>query len=103
MLGRAARFSFSHGRALLEVPAGASAAIENRRRLLMAEADRQKYLSLDKERLGRRAARVRGRLGGLYLGAATTREKEPGIAQGRGAPAPGRLGTDSGAGAGGGR
>jgi len=102
MLGRAARFSFSHGRALLEVPAGASAAIENRRRLLMAEADRQKYLSLDKERLERRAARLSGRWARLHLGAATARETDTVSAEARRALASARMALEGGAVEGGG-
>ncbi len=102
MLGRAARFSFSHGRALLEAPAGAGAAIEARRRLLMAEADRQKYLSLDKERLERRATRLSGRWARLHLGAATDRETDTLLAEARRALASARMALTGGAVEGGG-
>jgi chaperonin GroEL len=102
MLGRAARFSFNHGRALFESPAGASTAIEDRRRLLLAEADRQKYLSLDKEQLERRAARLSGRWARLHLGATTDRETDMVLAEARRALASARMAVEGGAVEGGG-
>lgn len=102
MLGRAARFSFNHGRALFESPAGAGTAIEDRRRLLMAEADRQKYLSFDKEQLERRAARLSGRWARLHLRATTDRETDTLLAEARRALASARMAVEGGAVEGGG-
>jgi chaperonin GroEL len=102
MLGRAARFSFNHGRALFKFPAGADMAIEGRRRLLMAEADRQKYLSLDKEQLERRAARLSGRWARLHLRATTDRETDTLLADARRALASARMAAEGGTVAGGG-
>lgn len=102
MLGRAARFSLAHGRALLEAPAGDADAIESRRRLLLAEAERQKYLALDKERLERRAARLGGRWGRLAVGAATERETGAALTRARRALASARMAMEGGAVPGGG-
>lgn len=102
MLGRAMGFSFNHGRALFKSPAGTGAAIEDRRRLLMAEANRQKYLSLDKEQLERRAARLSGRWARLHLRATTDRETDTLLAEARRALASARMGAEGGAVEGGG-
>lgn len=74
MLGRCGLFSFSRGRAVLQTPAGDPAAVAYRRRLLLAEAERQKYLALDRARLEVRAARLAGRWGRLLIGGRTERE-----------------------------
>ncbi len=102
MLGRAARFSFSQGRMLLEAPEGDAAAVENRRRLLLTEAERQKYLSLDRERLERRAARLSGRWGRLHIHEATGRETDAALARARRALASMRMALEGGAAPGGG-
>ena len=46
MLGKCARFSFSRGRAVLQAPEGDPEAVALRRRLLLAEAEWQKYWHL---------------------------------------------------------
>jgi chaperonin GroEL (HSP60 family) len=97
MLGRAARFTFAQGRALLESLAGEAADIVSRRRLLIAEAQRQKYLSLDRERLERRAARLSGRWARLHLGEADGRESEAGLLRARRALASARMALEGGA------
>ena len=79
MLGRCTRFSFARGRAVLHGPGGDPAAVAQRRALLLAEADRQKFLTLDRDRLHRRAARLRGSWARLHLGAATERETRTGL------------------------
>jgi chaperonin GroEL len=97
MLGRAARFSFAQGRALLESPAGEATEIASRRRLLLAQTERQKYLSLDRERLERRAARLSGRWARLHLGEAGSHEAEAGLLRARRALAAARMALDGGA------
>jgi chaperonin GroEL len=74
MLGRCAMFSFSRGRAVLQAPEGDPEAVALRRRLLLAEAERQKYLTLDRTRLTVRAARLAGHWGRLAIGGRTERE-----------------------------
>lgn len=72
MLGKAMRCVIENGKALLIDPAGAPASRERRRRALLGEAERVKYLSLDRERLERRAARLSGRWSEIRVGAFTT-------------------------------
>jgi chaperonin GroEL len=74
MLGRCAMFSFSRGRAVLQGPEGDPEAVGLRRRLLLAEAERQKYLALNRTRLTVRAVRLAGRWGRLAIGGRTERE-----------------------------
>jgi chaperonin GroEL len=74
MLGRAALFSLAHGRAVLHAPRGDRGAIATRRRMLLAEAERQKYLDLDRQRLEARAARLAGRWGRLHVFERTERD-----------------------------
>lgn len=74
MLGRCARFSFAGGRAIVHAPAGDPTAVAHRRAFLLAEANRQRFLALDRERLQMRAARLRSSWARLHLGAATERE-----------------------------
>lgn len=102
MLGRAARFSFSQGRMLLEAPDGDAAAVESRRHQLLTEAEQQKYLSLDKERLERRAARLSGGWGRLHIHEATGRETDAALARARRALASMRMALEGGAAPGGG-
>jgi chaperonin GroEL len=68
----------------------------------MAEADRQKYLSLDKEQLERRAARLSGRWARLHLRATTDRETDILLADARRALASARMAAEGGTVAGGG-
>jgi chaperonin GroEL (HSP60 family) len=74
MLGRAGSFRFHRARAVFTEPAGDAAAVAARARLLAAEADRQKYLALDRERLLRRSARLVGRWGEVDVAAANERD-----------------------------
>jgi chaperonin GroEL len=69
MLGRCARFSIGRGRAVFSEPSGDPNAAEQRRVLLLAEAESQKFLPLDHERLKVRAARLRGVWARLHVGA----------------------------------
>jgi chaperonin GroEL len=71
MLGRAAKLVVDHGRALFRKAEGDPQAIGQRRALLVAQAESQRYLSLDRERLERRAARLAGDWGVLRVGGAT--------------------------------
>jgi chaperonin GroEL len=74
MLGRCARFSIGGGRAVFSEPSADPSAVEQRQALLLAEAERQKFLALDRERLQVRAARLGGVWARLHVGAATDRE-----------------------------
>jgi chaperonin GroEL len=74
MLGRAAAFKTSDGRANFISPGGPRGEIDARRRLLAAQAERAKYLSYDRERLERRRARLDGRWCEIELGSATAQE-----------------------------
>ena len=67
MLGRAARIVIAGGRALFAEPAGDPEAVALQRRLLDAEGERQRYLSLNRERLERRAGRLSGRWADLRV------------------------------------
>lgn len=83
MLGRCARFSFAGGRAVLHGPDGDPGAVAQRRAFLLGEADRQKFLTLDRDRLHMRAARLRSSWARLHLGAATERETRTEVAGAR--------------------
>jgi chaperonin GroEL (HSP60 family) len=101
MLGRADGFSFAAGRARLTGPAGAAEAVSGRQRLLAAEAERKRYLSLDRERLLRRAGRLVGRWGELRIGGKNERETAGLVASARRAAASARSALDGGVIAGG--
>ena len=60
MLGRTREFRFDQGRATFIGPGGRAEEIAMRRQLLAAQADKAKNLSLDRERLERRRARLGG-------------------------------------------
>ena len=60
MLGRARRLRFAKGRALFVEPTGDRAAIEERRRMIGAEAEKARYLAYDREHALRRGARLAG-------------------------------------------
>ena len=68
MLGRCGHFAFASGLAVLRDPAGDGSALARRRALLLAEAEQQKFLPLDRERLQLRAARLHGAWARLALG-----------------------------------
>ncbi len=68
MLGRARQLFFSDGRIVLSDPAGDAAAVECRQRALIAEAERQRYLALDRDHLLRRAARLAGAWAEIRIG-----------------------------------
>ncbi|MFC7398022.1 TCP-1/cpn60 chaperonin family protein [Chelatococcus sp. GCM10030263] len=74
MLGRAGSFRFHRARAVFAEPAGEAVAVAARARLLAAEADRQRYLALDRERLLRRSARLTGRWGEIEVTGAHERD-----------------------------
>lgn len=74
MLGRCARFSIAGGRAVFSEPGADRSSVAQRRALLLAEAERQKFLALDRERLQVRAARLRGVWARLHVGAESDRE-----------------------------
>lgn len=60
MLGQARQVHWSGTRAIISGPAGQAEAISNRRVELLVEAKRQQYLTLDRDHLLRRAARLAG-------------------------------------------
>ena len=72
MLGRARRLRFARGRALFIDPSGDRTAIEQRRALLAAEAERVRYLSYDREHALRRSARLAGAWSEIRVGGRTT-------------------------------
>lgn len=76
MLGRAAEFFLSREGARIVAPEGKPAAIAARRRELKAALQRQKYLSLDRERLERRAACLGSRYRRVHVGGASLPERE---------------------------
>jgi chaperonin GroEL len=71
MLGRAARLVVHGGRAVFVEPVGARDVIDNRRAFVLREADAQRYVSLDRERLLRRAARLAGGWGEIRVAGRT--------------------------------
>lgn len=101
MLGRAARFSFSNGRATLTAAAGNADAAAIRRRQILAEADARKYLALDRERLLRRAGRLAGQWGELRVGGLNAYETDANMRVARRAAAAVRSAMDGGVIAGG--
>jgi chaperonin GroEL len=74
MLGRVARLVVDGARALFIDPAGTEQDITARRALILAEADAQRHVSLDRERLLRRAARLALGWGELRVGGHTAWE-----------------------------
>jgi len=68
MLGRARRFRFAKGRGLFVEPGGDRAAIEERRRMITAEAEKARYLAYDREHALRRAARLGGNWAEVSVG-----------------------------------
>jgi chaperonin GroEL len=69
MLGQARQVHWSGMRAIISEPAGQAEAISNRRLELFAEAKRQRYLTLDRDHLLRRAARLAGVWAEVQVGA----------------------------------
>jgi chaperonin GroEL len=96
MLGRCARFSIASGRAVFSEPSADPSAIAQRRALLLAEARRQRFLALDRERLQVRAARLRGVWARLHVGAETDRETRTRVEVARRALASARSGMSGG-------
>lgn len=68
MLGKAEAIHWSRGRAILTGTAGSPEAIEQHREGLLMEAERQRYLELDREHLLRRAARMAGKWAEIHVG-----------------------------------
>lgn len=75
-LGRIGGFRYVADRAHFYAPAGATQVCRDRSRALAAEADRKRLLSLDRERLLRRAARLKGSFAELQLARSDAREFE---------------------------
>jgi chaperonin GroEL len=96
MLGRCARFAIAGRRASFHQPGGDPSAIAERQRLLRAEAERQKFLALDRERLLTRAARLAGRWMRLHVGAESERLAVMHIERARRALASGRAALSGG-------
>jgi chaperonin GroEL len=101
-LGRAASFRFRRNRAVFSEPAGDPAAVTTRARVLEAEAERNKYLSLDRERAERRRARLLGRWGEIELADVSDRDTQVLVTAARAALASLRSAETGGAVAGGG-
>lgn len=101
MLGRAARFTFSNGRATLIGTGGDAAAIARRRDELLALAEAKKYLALDRDRLQRRAGRIDGRWGELRIGRTGAYDTQANLGIARRAAAAVRSAMDGGVIAGG--
>lgn len=101
-LGRAGAFRFTRNRAVFAQPKGDAAAVSARATWLAAAAEKAKYLSLDRERLARRRARLLGRWGEIELAGASARETEALATTARAALAALRSAQEGGAVAGGG-
>jgi chaperonin GroEL (HSP60 family) len=97
MLGRAGSFRFHRARAVFAEPAGDPAAVTARARLLAAEADRQRYLELDRERFLRRSARLIGRWGEIDVAGANERDSAMLLAAARAALAAAQSAATGGA------
>jgi chaperonin GroEL (HSP60 family) len=74
MLGMAKRLRFARGRALFVEPAGGGIAIDRRRTMIAAAAERARYLAYDREHALRRAARLMGKWAEIRVGGATSHE-----------------------------
>ena len=83
MLGRGVEFILSKEGARIVAPEGNATAIAGRRRELKAAAQRQKYLSLDRERLERRAACLGSCYRRVHVGGATLPERETRVSAAR--------------------
>jgi len=103
MLGRAARLVVDGARAIFVDPAGPEQNIAARRALILAEADAQRYVSLDRERLLRRAARLGCGWGELRVAGHTAWETGQRVDGARAALAAVRAATQQGVVAGGGQ
>ncbi|SAK48154.1 molecular chaperone GroEL [Caballeronia pedi] len=76
MLGSASRLVVEGGRAIFSEPKGDAETIRQRRTLVLAQAQKQQYLELDREKLLRRSARLAGDCAVLYVGAQSHWEAE---------------------------
>ena len=76
MLGRAERLVFSRRIAIFDRPAGARDAVSAYRAQLRQAHERQRYLTLDRERLARREARLSGRWAEVRVAGFTERDTE---------------------------
>src|SRR5690606_34936528 len=81
MLGRVGAFRFGKGRVQLCKPAGSVEACVDRARTLVAEANRKRYLSLDRERLMVRAARLQRNFAELRLARSDSRQADAALVQ----------------------
>ena len=70
-LGQAVRLEIRAGKAVFRSPSGDAEAVASRRRSLLIDAERQRFLSLDREHLRRRAARLGGCWAEVRLGGAS--------------------------------
>ena len=96
MLGRCARLTLAGGLATFLDAAGTPEAVADRRRLLSAQAERQKYLALDRERLLLRAARLHGLSARLHVGTGGERGSAMQVVATRRALASARAAAESG-------
>lgn len=103
MLGRASRLVLEHGRAIFSGSNSDAKVIQDRRTLLLAQAESQRYLALDREKLQRRAARLGGDWAALHVGAHTQWESEQHVEGARAALAALAASASSGVVEGGGR
>jgi chaperonin GroEL len=103
MLGRAVHLIVDGARAIFVDPAGPEQDIAARRALILAEADAQRYVSLDRERLLRRAARLGCGWGEVRVGGHTAWETGQRVDGARAALAAVRAAAQQGVVAGGGQ
>jgi chaperonin GroEL len=75
-LGRSTSFRFRRNRAIFSEPSGDASAVAARARQLAAEAERVKYLSLDRERAIRRRGRLSGQWGEIEIAGTSDRETD---------------------------
>lgn len=102
MLGHAAGMIVDQHRCMLTDPDGETAAMAQRQQRLLREADQQRYLALDQQRLRRRAARLNGHWAELFLGGLNPWETTQRIEKARAAIAAMRDALEHGVVAGGG-
>ncbi len=94
MLGSAGGVTFGGGRAVFLKPSGKSVEIADRRRLLSAEAERQRCLSFDHGHLLRRVARLGGETAEIRVGGGDDWQTTSRLSRGRAALAALRMARD---------
>jgi chaperonin GroEL (HSP60 family) len=103
MLGRTGRLIIDRSRAVFIEPAGSAEDVACRKKMLLAQAEAQRHLSLDRERALRRAARLGGGWAEVRVGGRTAWETERRIDDARAALAALRAANRQGVVAGGGQ